>query len=42
MHAQIAGGVICGAASFYITIPILGIISGAIGGALQFIIENLL
>jgi hypothetical protein len=37
MNGVIAGGVICGTASFYITTPVLALICGAAGAFIQFI-----
>jgi hypothetical protein len=40
LNAQIAGGIICGAASFYITTPYLGLITGVVAGVTQYFFDN--
>jgi hypothetical protein len=42
MNSVIAGGIISGAASFYITTPFEAIIVGSIAGISQFIFDNYL
>lgn len=40
LNAQIAGGIISGAASYYTTTPYLGLIAGAIAGLTQYYFDN--
>jgi hypothetical protein len=40
LNAQIAGGIVSGAASYYMTTPYLGIITGVTGGACQYFFDN--
>jgi hypothetical protein len=42
LNAQIAGGIIIGAASFYTTTPYLGLIAGVIAGFTQYFFDNVL
>jgi hypothetical protein len=42
LNALVAGGVISGAASFYVTNPFLAIISGATSAILQYFFDNFL
>jgi hypothetical protein len=42
LNAVVAGGVISGAASFYITAPFLAIIVGSISGLFQYLFDNVI
>jgi ammonia channel protein AmtB len=42
LNGIIAGGVVCGSASFYITTPVLALICGATAAICQFIFEHFL
>lgn len=42
MNGVIAGGVVCGSASYYITNPALALICGAAGSFVQFIMEHVI
>jgi len=41
IHAPIAGGIIAGSASFYITNPVYALVVGFMGGVIQAAIQNL-
>jgi hypothetical protein len=41
LNAIVAGGIISGAASFYITSPFLAIIAGSISGSTQYLFDNI-
>lgn len=40
IHAPIAGGIVVGAASYFITNPTYALVAGFTGGALQALIQN--
>jgi hypothetical protein len=42
LNSVVAGGIVVGAASFYITTPYLALIAGTIAGILQYIFDNLI
>jgi hypothetical protein len=41
LHAPIAGGIIAGSASFFITNPVYTFVVGFTGGALQAVVQNI-
>jgi hypothetical protein len=41
IHAPIAGGIVVGSASFFITNPAYALVAGFTGGAMQSLIQNL-
>lgn len=40
IHAPIAGGIIAGSASFFITAPVYTFVVGFTGGAIQAVLQN--
>jgi hypothetical protein len=40
VHSPIAGGIVTGSASFFITNPVYGIVAGFTGGLVQTLIQN--
>jgi len=41
IHAPIAGGIIAGSASFYISTPVYSLVAGFAGGAIQSLLQNI-